>query len=137
MWTPQFAKAGEQTSFGIGFMLTQRAGCRAIGHSGAIYGFATELAALPDEKLGVAVVASKDCANAVTRHIADVSLDQMLAVRKGSPLPKIEETAPFGRSVPGSWSGRYANNGKGVGSDCTRRKALCPAVARRVSSRTA
>jgi serine beta-lactamase-like protein LACTB len=114
MWTPQFAKAGEKTGFGIGFMLSERAGCRCIGHSGAIYGFATELAALPDEKLGVAVVASKDCANAVTRHIADVSLDQMLAARKDRPLPKIEETAPIPRERARRLAGRYAKNGKGV-----------------------
>ena len=70
------------------------------------------MAALPDEKLGVAVVASKDCANAVTRHIADVSLDQMLAVRKGSPLPKIEEIVPFVPERARQLVGRYANNGK-------------------------
>jgi CubicO group peptidase (beta-lactamase class C family)/D-alanyl-D-alanine dipeptidase len=114
MWTPQFVKPGEKTGFGIGFMLSERAGCRAIGHSGAIYGFATELAALPDEKLGVAVVVSKDCANAVTRHIADVSLDQMLAVRKGRLLPKIEETGPIAPERAGRLAGRYAKDGKGV-----------------------
>src|SRR5205807_3101988 len=69
MWAPQFAKPGEKTGFGIGFLLSERDGGRCIGHNGAIYGFATELAALPDEKLGVAVVASMDCANAVTQHI--------------------------------------------------------------------
>jgi CubicO group peptidase (beta-lactamase class C family)/D-alanyl-D-alanine dipeptidase len=114
MWTPQFAKAGERTGFGIGFMLSERAGCRAIGHGGAIYGFATELAALPDEKLGVAVVASKDCANAVTRHIADVSLDQMLAVRNGRPLPKIEETRPVAPERARQLAGRYAKDSKGL-----------------------
>ena len=95
MYTPQFAKPGEKTGFGIGFLLSERAGCRCIGHSGAIYGFATELAALPDEKLGVAIVASKDFANAVTQHIADVALDQMLAVRRSKPLPPIVETTPI------------------------------------------
>jgi serine beta-lactamase-like protein LACTB len=131
MWTPQFAKAGEKTGFGIGFMLSERAGCRSIGHSGAIYGFATELAALPDEKLGVAVVASKDCANAVTRHIADISLDQMLAVRKDR------------RDCTDCAGARQANSRalcerrQGSGSHRARRKALRPAAARRISSRAA
>jgi CubicO group peptidase (beta-lactamase class C family)/D-alanyl-D-alanine dipeptidase len=114
MWTPQFAKPGEKTGFGIGFMLRERDGCRCIGHSGAIYGFATQLAALPDEKLGVAVIASKDCANAVTRHIAEVALDQILAVRNGQPLPKIAPTTPIGAERARRLAGRYGRDGKGV-----------------------
>jgi CubicO group peptidase (beta-lactamase class C family)/D-alanyl-D-alanine dipeptidase len=114
MWTPQFAKPGEKSGFGIGFMLSERAGCRCIGHSGAIYGFATELAALPDEKLGVAVVASRDCANALTRHIAEVALNQMLAVRKGQPLPNIEKTTPVAPELARRVAGRYTKGDKGV-----------------------
>src|SRR5262249_50482606 len=60
MWKPQFAKPDEKSGFGIGFMVGELDGKRRIGHGGAIYGFATELAALPDEKLGVVVVSSKD-----------------------------------------------------------------------------
>ncbi len=30
-----------------------------VGHGGAIYGFATELAALPDDKLGVVAVTTR------------------------------------------------------------------------------
>src|SRR5262249_42859417 len=70
MWTPQLLKAGEKTGFGIGFHVSEFEGRRRIGHGGAIYGFATELAALPDDKLGVVVLASRDVANAVTRHVA-------------------------------------------------------------------
>jgi D-alanyl-D-alanine dipeptidase len=114
MWTPQFAKPGEKNGFGIGFMLSERAGCRCIGHSGAIYGFATELAALPDEKLGAAVVASKDCANAVTRHIAEVALTQMLAVRKGQPRPKIDKPTAIAPERARRLAGRYAKDGRGV-----------------------
>ena len=43
-----------------------------IGHGGAIYGFATQLLALPDDSLGVVVTATLDGANAVTDHIADI-----------------------------------------------------------------
>src|SRR5437762_12952845 len=66
MWTPQFAKPGEKTGFGIGFHISEVEGCTCIGHGGAIYGFATTLEGIPSEKLGVAIVAAKDCANAVT-----------------------------------------------------------------------
>src|SRR6266850_1548570 len=50
MWRPQFAKPGDKTGFGIGFRVSEFGGHRLVGHGGAIYGFATELAALPDDK---------------------------------------------------------------------------------------
>jgi CubicO group peptidase (beta-lactamase class C family)/D-alanyl-D-alanine dipeptidase len=114
MWTPQFTKPGEKGDFGIGFHLTERDGRRYVGHSGAIYGFATELTALPGEKLGVAVIATKDCANAVTKRIADVALDQMLAVRQGQALPKIEKTDPLTPDDARRLAGHYVHDGWGV-----------------------
>src|SRR6266566_3937537 len=70
MWTPQFAKPGEKTGFGLGFQLSQLDGHRVIGHGGAIYGFATEVVGMPDEKLGVVTVTTADAANAVTDRVA-------------------------------------------------------------------
>src|SRR5262249_2560620 len=66
MWTPQFAKPGDRSGFGIGFMIDERQRHKRIGHGGAIYGFSTQLTAIPDAKLGVVVVASKDVVNTVT-----------------------------------------------------------------------
>jgi CubicO group peptidase (beta-lactamase class C family)/D-alanyl-D-alanine dipeptidase len=114
MWTPQYAKAGEKTGFGIGFHITELEGCKDIGHGGAIYGFATELEGLPEEKLGVAVVASKDFVNAITNHIAHVALAQMLAVRRGKPAPTIDETTPVAPEVAHRLAGRYTADGKNV-----------------------
>jgi len=107
MWTPQFDKPDAKDSFGIGFHLTEFEGQRRVGHNGAIYGFATELSALPKDKLGVVVIASRDVANAVTTHIADVALRQMLAVRQGQSLPKIEDTGPLKPEVARRLAGRY------------------------------
>ena len=39
-----------------------------IGHNGAVYGFATDVQALPDSKLGVIVIATADCANGIASH---------------------------------------------------------------------
>jgi CubicO group peptidase (beta-lactamase class C family)/D-alanyl-D-alanine dipeptidase len=115
MLTPQFVKEGEKTGFGIGFSIGELDGHKRIGHGGAIYGFATELAALPAEKLGVIVVASRDVSNGVTRHVANEALKQMLAVRGKKPLPKIEETQPVGAERAAKLAGRYAaKNGKGI-----------------------
>jgi CubicO group peptidase (beta-lactamase class C family)/D-alanyl-D-alanine dipeptidase len=114
MWTPQFAKAGEKTGFGIGFRLSELEGRRRIGHGGAIYGFATELATLPGDKLGVVVVAAKDSAFGVTQRLANLALTQMLAVRQGKPLPPIEETTPVAPEVARRLAGRYQSAAKKV-----------------------
>jgi CubicO group peptidase (beta-lactamase class C family)/D-alanyl-D-alanine dipeptidase len=107
MWVPQLVKADTKTAFGIGFFVSEVDGKKRIGHGGAVYGFATELAALPKDKLGVIVLASRDVANAVTRRIADVALRHMLAVKDGKPLPAIEETTPVDVATARRLAGRY------------------------------
>jgi CubicO group peptidase (beta-lactamase class C family)/D-alanyl-D-alanine dipeptidase len=109
MWTPQFAEEGATRGFGLGFMIDALDGHRRVGHSGAVYGFATDLAALPDEKLGVAVVVTRDCANGVARRIADTALRLMLAARAGKDLPAIETTTPVAPSVARRLEGRYSD----------------------------
>src|SRR5262249_33256900 len=89
MYKPQFAKKDEKKGFGIGFMVSEFQGKHRLGHGGAIYGFATELSALPDDKLGVVVVASRDVANAVTTRIADIALELMLAAKNNKPLSPV------------------------------------------------
>jgi CubicO group peptidase (beta-lactamase class C family) len=73
-------------AFGLGFQLGTLDEHRRIGHGGAIYGFATSLDILPGDKLGVAVVATKDVANGVTDRIAEEVLRIALAQREGKPL---------------------------------------------------
>ena len=85
MWTPQFASPGEKEGYGIGFRIGTLDGHRNVGHDGAIYGYATTLQALPDEKLGVVVVTTRDGANAAVDRIADVALREMLALHGGKP----------------------------------------------------
>ncbi|MGH7225211.1 MAG: serine hydrolase domain-containing protein, partial [Gemmataceae bacterium] len=113
MWTLQFVKKVSDASqkrregFGLGFYISELEGHKSIGHGGAMYGFATQLQALPKEKLGVVVVASRDVANGVTNHIAEVALQQMLAVKEGKPLPAIEETKRIPLKQARRLAGRY------------------------------
>lgn len=114
MWTPTTDAQGKKTPYGIGFRIGSVNGHRSIGHGGAIYGFATALAALPDDKLGVVVVSTKDSVNAVTNRIADAALKAMLAVREGKPLPQPERTKPIPREDAKRLAGRYVNGDKWV-----------------------
>ncbi|MCA1602861.1 MAG: serine hydrolase, partial [Acidobacteria bacterium] len=114
MWTPQYAKAGQKTGYGIGFGISEMNGHRKIGHGGAIYGFATQLSALPDDKLGVVVVTTKDAANAVTNRIAEAALKAMLAEREGRPIPQPEITSPVDPSLARRIAGRYVKGDKGI-----------------------
>jgi CubicO group peptidase (beta-lactamase class C family)/D-alanyl-D-alanine dipeptidase len=120
MWTLQFDKDERRTAgvsrlvkpkdgFGLGFHISELEGRKSIGHGGAMYGFATELQALPKEKLGVIVVASRDVANGVTTHIAQIALQQMLAAKEGRPLPVLPETQPISLEKARTLAGRYQN----------------------------
>jgi CubicO group peptidase (beta-lactamase class C family)/D-alanyl-D-alanine dipeptidase len=114
MWKPQYAKPGEERAFGLGFVVGDLDGHRRVGHGGAVYGFATELDALPDDKLGVVVVTSRDCANGATSHIADVALRQMLAVKQGKPAPSIEETTALKPEDSRQLAGKYKSGDKTI-----------------------
>lgn len=113
MWTPQFAKPGQSSPYGLGFRLTQLDGHREVEHAGAIYGFATQLSGLPDDKLGAVAVTTMDSANAVTSHVADVALRLMLAAKYGKPLPDIQETTAIPPDRVRQLEGRY---GQGDGA---------------------
>jgi serine beta-lactamase-like protein LACTB len=114
MWKIQYAKPDEKQGFGLGFMVGEFEGRRRVGHGGAIYGFSTDLSALPDDKLGVVVVSSRDCTNAVTTHIADEALRQMLAVKRKKEPPKIVETAPLKPERAKELAGRYRAKDKTI-----------------------
>lgn len=114
MMEPQFAKPGDERTFGLGFALAELDGHRRIGHGGAIYGFATELAALPDEKLGVVAIANRDCANAVVRELADHALRLLIAVKHQNELPRLENTSRLSPAEASRLEGRYGNASKGV-----------------------
>ena len=95
MLTSQFNDGKDQrhnVGFGIGFSLSEQGGYKRVGHGGAVYGFSTQLYALPEVKLGVAVTSSVDVTNTITRRVATYALDCLLAVENGKPLPDYEKT---------------------------------------------
>lgn len=113
MWKPQFAPAGARTGFGIGFRIDTLDGHRAVGHGGAIYGFATEALMLPDDSLGVAIVTTLDAANVVTGRVAEAALRAMLAAREHRAIPEWTTTAPVPAADATRLAGRYVSGASG------------------------
>lgn len=95
MTTPVKNAEGEDEGFGIGFHVQDLDGESKIGHGGAVYGFSTQLEALPGRKLGVAAVASLDGSNGVVRRLSDYALRLMMAAQDGKPLPEYQSTIPI------------------------------------------
>ena len=95
MYAPQFTEHDPNATYGLGFSTSELDGHRLVGHGGAIYGFSTDLIFLPELKLGVVAVASKDFTNAVVGRMTRHALRSMLAARDGTPLPELETTAPL------------------------------------------
>jgi CubicO group peptidase (beta-lactamase class C family)/D-alanyl-D-alanine dipeptidase len=114
MYSIQFPEKDKKAGFGLGFFVTDMDGKKVIRHGGAVYGFSTEFAALPDDKLGVIVCASKDVANAVTTRIANTAIKTMLAKKTGKELPKLENSKALAPDVARSLAGRYKLDDKQV-----------------------
>jgi CubicO group peptidase (beta-lactamase class C family)/D-alanyl-D-alanine dipeptidase len=108
MWKVQFPDGDGKAGFGLGFFVSEFEGKKRIGHGGAVYGFATELAFLPEEKLGVIVCSARDVSNGLTRRIADAALRQLLAARAGKELPTLETTKKLTLAEARQFAGRYA-----------------------------
>jgi CubicO group peptidase (beta-lactamase class C family)/D-alanyl-D-alanine dipeptidase len=110
MWTVQFVKQGgseAKKGWGLGFLISELAGRKSVGHRGRVYGFAAQLLALPQEKLGVVVIASRDATDVIVDRTAHVALEQMLSAKEGKPLPAIEETKPIPIEKTRALAGRY------------------------------
>jgi len=109
MWEPQFVPAGTPSGYGLGFAVQRDDSTFAVAHGGAIYGFATEFAALPDERLAVAVVGTKDGVNQVMERIRAAALGLLLDRKRGRPLRSVDTTGAVTDSVAARVAGRWTN----------------------------
>jgi CubicO group peptidase (beta-lactamase class C family)/D-alanyl-D-alanine dipeptidase len=113
MWSPQFPNQGGRV-FGLGFIVRSVDGHRLVGHGGAIYGFATTLDLLPDDKVGVVVTATKDAVNAVTERIGEETLKLVLDQRAGKPLTLPPATRAVSAEIGRTLVGRYGTGDEAV-----------------------
>ena len=114
MWTPQFTSRGARSGFGLGFDISSLDAHRVVRHGGAIYGFATELAALPDDSVGVVVAITKDGTNAVASRIATAALRLMLATTRGASAPEPRVTSPVALATARKLEGSYGEGDRRV-----------------------
>lgn len=77
--------------FGFGFWIDDWEGRRRLSHDGAVYGASTLMVLLPDEGLGVVVVAAKDCVHPWLERLASEALHLALAQRDGRRLPLLAD----------------------------------------------
>ncbi len=109
MVTPQFG-GDYNRGYGIGFALSKHQGYQKIGHGGAIYGFSTQLSALPEIKLGVVTASSVDITNSITTKLSNYALDLLIAHKKNLPLPNYKKTSTISRNLAEAYVGHYIHN---------------------------
>ena len=107
MTTPIKDSNGKPQGFGLGFHVKKLDGYTKIGHGGAVYGFSTQLEALPERKLGVVAASSLDGSNGVVRRLADYALRLMIAAQDGKSLPEYRSTIPVPADRVEDLVGRY------------------------------
>ncbi|MCA9217481.1 MAG: beta-lactamase family protein, partial [Planctomycetales bacterium] len=107
MLTPGTDSNGDPLSFGIGFHVGELDGHTKIGHGGAVYGFSTQLEALPELKLGVVAMSALDGSNGLVERLANYALRLMVAVRGGKPLPEYRQTTAVPSERIGDLIGKY------------------------------
>jgi CubicO group peptidase (beta-lactamase class C family)/D-alanyl-D-alanine dipeptidase len=108
MTTPVRDTAGKAQDFGIGFHIQDFDGEPRVGHGGAVYGFATQLEALPDRQLGVVAVAALDGSNGVVRRLCDYALRLLKAKQDNLSLPVYRRTVAVETQRTQSLVGLYA-----------------------------
>lgn len=84
MFTPQLTD--KETGFGLGFSVGEFRDRKLISHTGAVYGFSSSFAGIPELKIGVIVLANEDIAMGPVRRIANTALGWMADVRQGREL---------------------------------------------------
>ena len=105
---------GDPNTYGIGFRLGNIDGHRTFNHNGAVYGYATEVTGLPDDRLGVATVAVLDGSNGFVSRLTNYALRLMIAQREGKPLPDSGSTRPLPAGLADKLKGAYTAGGQTV-----------------------
>jgi len=85
MFTVQLS--AEKSGFGLGFHVGRFRRHAAVTHMGAVYGFTSSVTVLPEEKLGVVVLANADITTGPVHKLNDLALGLLLEARLAEPMP--------------------------------------------------
>ncbi|MFP4081709.1 MAG: serine hydrolase domain-containing protein [Candidatus Aminicenantes bacterium] len=113
MKTVQFTQEQNQ-GFGLGFFISKIHNFRSIGHSGAVYGFSSNLLTVPQKKLGVVVCSNLDGANGFNFKLVFIILGVALEEITGQKI--LDLPVPF--KIPTlklkTYQGKYVKDGTPV-----------------------
>ncbi|MEZ4700182.1 MAG: serine hydrolase [Rhodothermales bacterium] len=107
MWTLQPATARQETPYGLGFVVSSYRRERRMRIDDSFHGYTARLDALPDSKMGIAIVTNMANANAVLERIATYAFDLLHADEAGLPLPAPPATHPIPTALRNRMMGRY------------------------------
>lgn len=121
MWRVQFPNDPDDpdpTGFGLGFnrgrldaqnAAGETTSYAVVGHGGAIYGYSTELAFLPEAALGAVAVSNVDFTNAVVSRIVRLALRAALGLREGTEVA-LPRSAPLPEGLSSRLHGLYESS---------------------------
>ncbi len=101
-----------RSGFGLGFYMDRFEGRLTFGHDGAVYGFASALVGLPEEKLGVVVLANVDCASGFNDKIVERALRLLLRRKLGIEIAPPPEPIAIERSQLEAYCGLFFAPGR-------------------------
>ena len=107
MKTPIVDEKGKPQGFGLGFSISELGGSTVIGHGGAVYGFSTELAVIPQQQIGVVAASSLDGSNPLVERLTNYALRLMIASKNERPLPNYSTTVPIDAQRASALVGDY------------------------------
>lgn len=110
MWTIQLSTARKQIPFGLGFAVSLFEEQRRATITSNTHGFTTRIDLLPDEDLGVAIIANLEHSDAVLEKLAGYALKLALAQKREAPTPAFPNSRQPDSSMVTQAIGYYINS---------------------------
>ncbi|GAB4374567.1 MAG: hypothetical protein Kow0042_19280 [Calditrichia bacterium] len=107
MLTIQFKHCDPPPEFGLGFGLGKYGKHSCFWHNGIIYGYASELSGLVEEKIGVIILNNVDSAVGFNEKIKSKVLDLVLTLRGDHEHPAFVRTRCEQKLNPEEYTGKY------------------------------
>ena len=111
MFSVQFEDQKNASGFGLGFFISKMHNFQTVGHSGAVYGFSSNLLVIPEKKLGIVVLNNLDGANGFNSKIVSHSLGIALEEITGKKILELPDSVDISITLLKKYQGRFERNG--------------------------